>query len=117
MLTAIHNEPKSVSEVVDGTDGKIWKDAMIEEMESLYKNETWDLVKLPSARNPIGSKWVFKKKMNAAGQDEKFKARLVEKGYSQAEGVDFSEIFSPVSKLTSIRVLMSLDATFDLEIE
>jgi hypothetical protein len=90
---------------------------MVEEMESLHKNETWDLVKLPSGRNPIGRKWVFKKKMNATGQVKKFKARLVAKGYSQVEGVDFSEIFSPVAKLTSIRVLMSLAATFDLEIE
>jgi hypothetical protein len=55
--------------------------------------------------------------MNATGQVEKFKARLVAKGYSQVEGVDFGEIFSPVEKLTSIRVLMSLAATFDLEIE
>jgi hypothetical protein len=65
----------------------------------------------------FGRKWVFKKKMNATGQVEKFKARLVVKGYSQVEGVDFGEIFSPVAKLTSIRVLMSLAATFDLEIE
>jgi hypothetical protein len=55
--------------------------------------------------------------MNAAGQVEKFKSRLVTKGYSQVEGVDFDEIFSPVAKLTSIRVLMSLVATSDLEIE
>jgi hypothetical protein len=55
--------------------------------------------------------------MNVVGQVEKFKARLVEKGYSQVEGVDFSEIFSPIAKLTSIRVIMSMAATFDLEIE
>jgi hypothetical protein len=55
--------------------------------------------------------------MNATGQVKKFKAQLVAKGYSQVEGVDFGEIFSPVAKLTSIRVLMSLAATFDLEIE
>jgi hypothetical protein len=55
--------------------------------------------------------------MNAVGQVEKFKAQLVEKGYSQVEGVDFGEIVSPISKLNSIRVLMSLAATFDLEIE
>jgi hypothetical protein len=67
--------------------------------------------------NSLGSKWVFKKKLNVAGQVEKFKARLVAKGYSQVEGVNFGEIFSPDEKLTSIRVLMSLVATFDLEIE
>jgi hypothetical protein len=90
---------------------------MVEEMESLHKNETWDLVKLPSGRKPVSSKWVFKKKMHAKGQAEKFKARLVTKGYPQVEGVDFDDIFSVVAKLTSIRVLMSLVATFDLEIE
>jgi hypothetical protein len=89
---------------------------MVEEMESLHKNETWDVVKLPIGRNLVGSKWVFKKNMNATCQVEKFKARLVAKGYSQVEGVDFGEIFFHVAKLTSIRVLMSLAATFDLEI-
>jgi hypothetical protein len=114
VLTAIDNKPNSVSEVVDSAEGKLWKEAMVEEMESLYKNETWDLVKLPSGRKLVGSMWMFKKKMNVAGQVEKFKDRLVAKGYSQ---VDFGEIFSPIANLTSIRVLISLMATFDLEIE
>ena len=86
-------------------------------MESLHKNETCDLVKLPSGRNIVGSKWMFNKKMNVAGQVDNFKARLVAKGYSQVEGVDFGDIFSPVAKLTSIRVLMYLAREFDLEIK
>jgi hypothetical protein len=90
---------------------------MVEEMESLYKNETWDLFNFPSGRNHVNRKWVLKKKMNATGQFNKFKARLVAKGYSQFKGVDLGEIFSPVSKLPSIRILMSLDTTFDMEIE
>jgi hypothetical protein len=90
---------------------------MVKEMESFHKNETWDLVELPNIRKPFNSKWVFKKKLNAVAQVEKFKARLVVKGYSQVKGVNFSEIFSFVLKLTSIRVLMSLATTFDLEIE
>jgi hypothetical protein len=65
-------------------------------MESLHKNETWDLVELPSGINLVGSKWVFKKKMNVTGQVEKFKAQSVWKGYSQVEGVNFDEIFSPL---------------------
>jgi hypothetical protein len=117
MLNSTDDEPKSVREAVDSTEGKIWKDAMVEEMESLHKNETWDLVKLPSGRNHVGIKWVFKKKMNAASEVEKFKSQLVAKGYSQVEGVDFGDIFSLVAKLTSIRVLMSLATTFDLKIE
>jgi hypothetical protein len=90
---------------------------MVEEVEYLHKNDKWDLVELPNGINLIGRKWVFKNKMYVVGQVEKFKARLVAKGYSQVEGVNFGEIFSPVAKLTSIRVLMSLYATFDLEIE
>jgi hypothetical protein len=55
---------------------------MDEEMEALDKNEAWDIVELPTGRNPIGKKWVFKKKPNADGKVEKYKARLVENGYS-----------------------------------
>ena len=90
---------------------------MVEEMESLHKNQIWDLVELPKRRKLINIKWVFKKNMNSNGQVKKFKAQLVAKGYSQVKGVNFGDIFSPVAKLTSTRVLMSLVASFDLEIE
>ena len=90
---------------------------MEEEMESLRKNDTWYLVALPNGRGTIGSKWVFNTKTNAIGHVEKFKARMVAKGYSQVEGVNFGEIFSPIAKLTSIRLLMYLATTFDFEIE
>eukprot|EP00253_Pinus_taeda_P031431 PITA_31431 len=71
---------------------------MVDEMASLHKNKAWDLVELPAGRKPIGSKLVFKKKANAEGKVEKYKARLVEKGYSQVPGIDFGDIFSPVAK-------------------
>ena len=90
---------------------------MEEELESLRKNYTWDLVAFPGGRKAIGSKWVFKIKTNAIGHVNKFKVWLVAKGYSQVEGVDFGEIFSPIAKLTSIGVLMYLVVAFDLEIE
>ena len=106
-----------VKEAIKLMEGELWKKAMEEEMESLRKNYTWDMVRLPNGRKKICRKWVFKRKTNAAGHIEKFKARLVAKGYSQVEGINFHEIFSPVAKLTSIRVLMSLATTFDLEIE
>jgi hypothetical protein len=67
---------------VDSENGNLWKRAMDEEMASLDKNEAWHLVEFPTGRKPIGSKWVFKKKLNAEGKVEKYKARLVAKGYS-----------------------------------
>eukprot|EP00253_Pinus_taeda_P026812 PITA_26812 len=86
-------------------------------MSSLHKNEAWDLVELPAGREPIDNKWVFKKKTNEKGKVEKHKARLVAKGYSQVPGIDFGDIFSPVSKVTSIILLLSVVASFDFEVE
>jgi hypothetical protein len=116
-LSITDDDPRTVREAVDSEDGNLWKRAMEEEMASLDKNEAWDLVELPTGRNPIGSKWVFKKKLNAEGKVEKYKARLVAKGYSQVEGIDFGKIFSHVAKLTSIRLMLSVAAAFDFEIE
>eukprot|EP00253_Pinus_taeda_P024881 PITA_24881 len=90
---------------------------MVDEMESLHKNEAWDLMELPAGRKSIGSKWVFKKKKNAEGKVEKYKARLVVKGYSQVSGIDFGDIFSRVAKVNSIRLLLSVAASFDFEVE
>eukprot|EP00253_Pinus_taeda_P021409 PITA_21409 len=90
---------------------------MVDEMEYLHKNEAWDLVELSDGRKPIGSKWVFKKKENAEGKVEQYKARLVAKGYSQVLGIDFGDIFSPVAKVTSIRLLLSVSPDFGFEVE
>jgi len=86
-------------------------------MAALDKNEAWDPVKLLIGRNPIGNKWVFKKKLNAEGKVEKYKAQLIAKGYSQVEGIDFGEIFSLVAKLTSIIFMLSIAVAFDFEVE
>jgi hypothetical protein len=86
---------------------------MVEEMDSLYKNEAWDLVDFPTGRMTIGVKWGFKKKFNVEGKVNKYKSLLVTKGYSQVEGIDFGEIFSHVAKLTSIRFLLSVSIAFD----
>ena len=90
---------------------------MVDEMTSLHKNEAWDLVDFPGARKPIGSKCVFKKKRNAEGKVEKYKVRLVAKGYSQVSGIDFGDIFSPIAKVASIRLLLSVVVAFDIEVE
>eukprot|EP00253_Pinus_taeda_P025325 PITA_25325 len=116
-LSITDNDPRTVKEAVDLEDGKLWKEALVDEMASLHKNEAWDLVELPAGRKPIGSKWVFKNKKNAEGKVEKYKARLVAKGYSQVLGIDFGDIFSPVAKVTSIRLLLSVVDVFDFEVE
>ena len=116
-LSITGDDPRTMKEAVGSDDGKLWKEAMVDEMASLHKNEAWDLVELPAGRKPIGSKWVFKKKTNAKGKVEKYKARLVAKGYSLVPGIYFGDIFSPVAKVTSIRLLLSVAATFDFEVE
>ena len=75
------------------------------------------MVEFPDGRKLVGSKLVFKKKLNATGKVEKYKSHLVAKGYSQVKGIDFGDIFSLIAKFTSIRFLSSLVATFDLEVE
>jgi hypothetical protein len=116
-LSITDDDPRTIREAVNLEDSKLWKKAMVEEMDALDKNEAWDIVELPAGRKFVGSKWLFKKKFNAQGKVEKYKSRLVEKGYSQVEGIDFSEIFSHVAKLTSIRFILSITVTFDLEVE
>eukprot|EP00253_Pinus_taeda_P035607 PITA_35607 len=116
-LSITDDDPRTMKEAVDSEDGKLWKEAMVDEMASLHKNEAWELVELPAGRKPIGSKWVFKKKTNAKGKVEKYKARLVAKGYSQVSGIDFSDILSPLAKVASIRLILSIAFAFDFEVE
>jgi hypothetical protein len=116
-LSITDDDPRTVREAVNSEDSKLWKKAMVEEMDALDKNEAWDIVELLAGRKSVGRKWLFKKNFNAQGKVEKYKARLVAKGYSQVEGIDFGEIFSPIAKLTSIRFLLSIVVAFDLEVE
>ena len=89
---------------------------MDEEYTSLIENKTWDIVPLPKGRQAIGSQWIYKVKQHSDGSVERFKARFVAKGYSQEHGVDYDETFSPVFKLTSLQILLSISAIHDLEI-
>ncbi|KAG8484888.1 hypothetical protein CXB51_021392 [Gossypium anomalum] len=113
-----NQEPSNYSEAVSCEDSEKWMFAMQEEMESLHKNRTWDLVKLPKGKKTVRCKWVFKKKEGTPRVEEpRYKARLVAKGYSQIPGVDFTDVFSPVVKHSSIRALLGIVAMHDLELE
>lgn len=82
----------------------------------MNKQGTWTLVDKPKDRKPVGSKWVFDIKKDRQGKIERYKARLVAKGYSQVPGMDYFDTYSPVVRLESLRALLAIAATEDLEI-
>lgn len=87
-----------------------WRQAMNQELQAIEKNDTWELTTLPSGGKSIGVKWVFKTKLNENGEVDKYKARLVAKGYCQQYEVDYAEVFAPVARLETIRMIISLAA-------
>ena len=82
--------------------------AMEKEIESLRKNDVWELADLPKGRKVVGSKWVLKIKTDAEGSVERFKARLVAQGFSQKPGIDYDETFSLVARFESVRTVIAL---------
>ncbi|KAH9650701.1 retrovirus-related pol polyprotein from transposon TNT 1-94-like protein [Citrus sinensis] len=109
--------PNTFSEALRSSESDQWKLSMEEEMKSLYQNQTWELVKLPKGKRAIGNKWVYTKKQGSPNQTTpRYKARLVAKVFAQKEGIDYNEVFSPVVKHTSIRILLALVAEYELEL-
>ena len=104
----IEDDPKTYQEAMKSIDATFWKDAVHNELESIMANHTWELVELPRGWKTIGCKWVFKKKLKADGSRDKFKARLVAKRYTQKEGIDYFDTYSPVTRLTIIRILIAM---------
>ena len=94
----------------------MWEQAMDDEMRSLEKNDTWVLTELPTGKKTVLNKWVFRIKTEPDDK-RRFKARLLVKGYSHRKGIDYAKIFSPIVKLTSIRILLSVVASENLHLE
>ena len=112
------SEPASYKKAITSLEKDKWLAVMAEEYESLQRNKTWILVKKPTDKRVVDCKWIFKKKEGITAQEPvRFKARLVAKGYTQEKCVNFPEVFSPVVKHTSIRILMALVAHMHWEME
>ncbi|CAN1807780.1 Retrovirus-related Pol polyprotein from transposon TNT 1-94 [Linum perenne] len=116
MLLTDGGEPECYAEACQAADASKWELAMKEEMNSLNSNQTWELAELPAGKKALHNKWVYRVKEEHDGS-KRYKARLVVKGFQQKEGIDYTEIFSPVVKLTTIRTVLSIVATEDLHLE
>ncbi|KAK3018234.1 hypothetical protein RJ639_002768 [Escallonia herrerae] len=116
LIYLLENEPHTYSEAMSSPEAPHRKEAVNSEIESIMQNHTWELVDLPPGNKPLGCKWIFKRKMKADGTIEKYKARLVVKEYRQKEGLYYFDTYSPVTRITSIRILIAIAAINNLEI-
>lgn len=112
------DEPETYHEAMKSKDKEKWLQTMREEISSLKKNGIWILVEQHKNQKLVGCKWIFKRNEGISGVElPRYKARLIDEGFIQKEGIDYNQIFSPVVKQTSIRIILSLVARFDLELD
>ena len=107
----VETDPKEPETFEEAFQNAEWRKAMEEELDALERNQTWELSPKPKDVKPISCKWVYKIKRRTDGSVERYKARLVARGFSQQYGLDYDETFSPVAKLTTVRVLLALAAS------
>ena len=109
----LEDDPITFLQAMSCSMSDMWLEAAKEEYQSMLDNEVWEIVKLPEGKKPVGCKWLFKTKRDSNGKVVRYKARLVAKGYTQKEGIDYKETFSPVSSKDSFRIIMALVAHYD----
>jgi len=105
----------TVRQAMQDSNSEKWIEVMNKEYKSMQDNNVWELVPLLEGVKLVACKWLFKTKRDSKGNVERYKARLVAKEYTQKEGIDFKETFSPVSSKDSFRTIMALVAHYDLE--
>ena len=110
------DEPKTLKQALSSKDKEQWLASVKKEYTSLLENGTWRLEELPQDKKALRTKWVFRIKKHADGSIEKYKSRLVVKGFSQRPGVDFDEIFSPVIRIESLKLMLAIATILDMEI-
>ncbi|GKD17459.1 putative zinc finger, CCHC-type containing protein [Tanacetum coccineum] len=111
------NEPNpGINVKPQETHQPLRREAMEDDLNSMSKNNVWELTELSKGAKPVRCKWVFKTKVGLNGNIERYKARLVTKGYTQREGVYYKETFSLVSRKDSLRIVMAFVAHFNLEL-
>jgi hypothetical protein len=105
-VTSIKNtEPQTFAQAVDH---QVWREAMVEEYDSIVCNDVWDVVPRPMGKSVVTSRWLYKTKIVVDGSVKKHKARFVARGFSQIEGVDYDETFAPVARYTSIKTIIAI---------
>ncbi|KAL0537600.1 hypothetical protein IC582_026583 [Cucumis melo] len=107
-LFLINEDPKTYQEALNSVESSMWKETIKCELDSLVMNQTWDLMDLPKGSKSIRCKWIFKRKTKSNGLIERYKARLVVVKYTQKQGIDYFNTYSPVTKITTIRALIAL---------
>ena len=108
--------PQTFAEAISNWEAEKWMDAMKDEIQALKDNDTWTLMALPKGKKPISCKWIYTIK-NDANKPVRYKARLVARGFSQREGIDYFDTFAPVVRYESIRILFAIAAEQDLEMQ
>jgi hypothetical protein len=115
-LLAEPDEPQSYKQLMMSENAEHWKEAMKEEYNSLMKNQTWILAKLPPGRIALNHKWIGKYKPEYPGVEERWKATLTVVGTRQQYKINFNETFAPVPKQSAIKIFLSYAAAMDLEL-
>jgi hypothetical protein len=109
-------DPQTFKQAMESKDAEAWKKAIEEELNAMKENKTWKIVELPRNKRTIGSKWVFKTKYDEQGNVEKRKARLVAQGFSQKHGVDYIDVYAPVARSVTLKMLLSAAGKDNLKV-